>query len=87
MLQRDAKKQIVHRSSMRTAEQISELEGLLARQRMILEQLRQHLEGLIPHTTAANQAGLRIADTLHIIRSLEAKKYALCRQAGMPVIH
>jgi hypothetical protein len=72
---------------MRTVMRISQLERLLARHRMILEQLRLHLEGLAPHTSAAEQAGLRVADTLRVIRSLETKKCALRRQARMPVLH
>ena len=63
------------------------LERVLARQRMILEQLRIHCEGLAPNTRDAAAASLRVTDTIQFTRSLEAKKYALHRQAEVPTIH
>ena len=72
---------------MSQVEQIHELERLLTRQRMILEQLHVHLEGLAPHTWAAIQANSRVKDAVQAIRSLEAMKHALHSQAGMFVLH
>ena len=72
---------------MSQVEQIDELERVLTRQRMILEQLHVHLEGLAPHTWAAIQASSRVKDAVAAIRSLEAMKHALHSQAGMSVLH
>ena len=63
------------------------LERVIARHRMILEQLRIHFAGLAPNTRDAADAGLRVADTIQFIRSLEAKKWALHRQAEISTFH
>ena len=72
---------------MSHVEQILELDRLLARERMILQQLQIHYDGLAPGTSAATHASSRIAEAVGFVRSLEAKKYALIRLAGMPVLH
>ena len=72
---------------MDSADHLLALERVLARHRMILVQLRIHLEGLAPNTRAATDAGLRVADTIQFIRVLEAKKWALHRQAEIPTYH
>ena len=72
---------------MSQVEQIDELERVLTRQRMILEQLHVHLEGLAPHTWAAIQASARVKDAVATIRSLEAMKHSLHSRAGMSVLH
>jgi uncharacterized coiled-coil protein SlyX len=56
---------------MRRNQQISELERLLARERMILEQLRIHLEGLLPETRAYQHAAQRIVEGITKVRALE----------------
>ena len=68
-------------------ENIVELDRLLARERMILEQLRIHLEGLQPCSNAAIHARSLVAETIGSVRSLEAKKLAMIRGSGMPVLH
>jgi hypothetical protein len=72
---------------MSRIENIVELDRLLARQRLILEQLRIHLEGLEPRSSAAIQARLLVAETIGSVRSLEAKKLAIIRGSGMRVLH
>jgi hypothetical protein len=67
---------------MRRNQQISELEQLLARERMILEQLRIHLEGLTPNTNASTLAAIHLDEARQIIGDLETRAYALRRQAG-----
>ena len=59
------------RSAMSQVEQRDELERVLTRQRMILEQLHVHLEGLAPHTWAAIQASSRVKEAVAAIRSLK----------------
>ena len=73
--------------AMDSANHLLALERVLARHRMILEQLRIHFEGLAPNTHASVIADLRVQDTLQFIRSLEARKWALCRQAEMSTFH
>ena len=72
---------------MRRHDQIPEVEKALTRQRMMLEQLRIHLEGLAPNTPAAAQAAHRVAEEARILRTLEEKKYMLRRQAGLLALH
>src|SRR6478735_8546399 len=62
---------------MSHVEQILELDRLLARERMILQQLQIHYDDLAPGTSAATHASSRIAEAVRMVRSLEAKKYAL----------
>ena len=72
---------------MRRHDQIQELEKALTRQRMILEQLRIHLEGLAPNTSAAAQAAHRVAEAAGNVRTLEEEKYIVRRQAGLLALH
>ena len=72
---------------MSHVENIVELERLLARERMILEQLRIHLEGLEPRTTAAIHARSLVAEATGSVRSLKAKKLAMLRGSRMRVLH
>jgi hypothetical protein len=71
----------------RVEQNIGEVERRLARQRMILEQLRIHLEGLTPRTSAAIHASLLVEEATEFLHSLQEKKCALLRRAGRPLLH
>jgi hypothetical protein len=58
-----------------------EIERLLVRQRMILERLLIHFEGLRPGTDASAEAALHITHAAETIRSLEKEQRALRYQA------
>jgi hypothetical protein len=64
-------------------DQVRELQRVLARQYMRLEQLRIHRDELASDTYAAKQAAKFIADARHHIQKLETSIDYLRRQAGL----
>ena len=68
---------------LKANDHIRELQSVLARQYMRLEQLRIHLDELAPETYAAVEAAKFIRDTRHYIREVEATRDRLRRQAGL----
>lgn len=64
-------------------DQVCELQLVLARQYMRLEQLRIHFQELAPDTYAASEAVKFIDDARHYIRKLEAIRGRLRHEAGL----
>ena len=64
-------------------DQVCELQLVLARQYMRLEQLRIHFQELAPDTYAANEAVKFIDDARHYIRKLEAIRDRLRHESGL----
>jgi len=73
---------------MRTShDELADVEKILARHRLILEQLRVHLEGLAPATVDAAEARRRMAETIQIIGALEARQYGAMHRPKVETIH
>jgi hypothetical protein len=67
--------------------QIRELQQVLARQYLRLEQLRIHRNELAPETFAANEAAKLVGGALRNIRQMEARRDELRRQAGLLMLN
>ena len=68
-------------------DQVHELQRVLARQYLRLEQLRIHRDELASDTYAANVAAKIIADVRHYTRKLEARRDRLRRIAGLVMLN
>jgi hypothetical protein len=72
---------------LRVNDHVRELQRVLARQYMRLEQLRIHLDELASESYAAKEAAQFIADARHYIGELEARRDRLRRQADLFILN
>jgi hypothetical protein len=72
---------------LKANDHVHELQRVLARQYIRLEQLRIHLDELASETYAAIEAAKFVGDARHYIRELEARRDRLRRQTGLSMLN